>query len=140
MTHTVKIDDDVFTFNASSDEDAKLISSIITDLVTKSGFVNLEAQDIHAIIDGADKLIAAQSTTSGENRSKRAALEVSKDIINAKNLLLEIETGDDIMLAEMAEAAMIIETVADHDAQVIWGHVINEELGENFTVKIIAVI
>ena len=140
MTHTIKIDDEVFTFNASSEDETQLISNIITDLITKSGFVNLDAQDVHAIIDGADKLIAAQSTASGENRSKKAALEVSKDIMNAKNLLLEIETGDEVTLVEMAQAAEIIEKVADHDAQVIWGHVINEKLGDNFTVKIIAVI
>ena len=140
MTHTLKIDGDVFTFNASSEDDAKLISSVITDLTTKQGFVNLDAQDVHAIIDGAENLIAAQSTASGENRAEKSALEVAKNIKNAKSLLLEIETGDEVTLVEMAQAAEIIEKIADPDAQVIWGHVINQEHGENFTVKIIAVI
>ena len=140
MTHTLKIDDDVFTFNASSEDDAKLISSVITDLTTKQGFVNLDAQDVHAIIDGAENLITAQSTASGENRAEKSALEVAKGIKNAKSLLLEIETGDEVTLVEIAQAAEIIEEVSAPDAQVIWGHVINQEHGENFTVKIIAVI
>ena len=140
MTHTLKIDDDVFTFNASSEDDAKLISSVITDLTTKQGFVNLDAQDVHAIIDGAENLITAQSTASGENRAEKSALEVAKGIKNAKSLLLEIETGVEVTLVEIAQAAEIIEEVSAPDAQVIWGHVINQEHGENFTVKIIAVI
>ena len=140
MTHTLKIDGDVFTFNASSEDDAKLISSVITDLTTKLGFVNLDPSDVHAIIDDAENLITAQSTASGENRAEKSALEVAKNIKNAKSLLLEIETGDEVTLVEMAQAAEIIEKIADPDAQVIWGHVINQEHGENFTVKIIAVI
>ncbi len=61
-----------------------------------------------------------------------------KGISGAKRILLNITTGTEIMLSEMSEAAHVIEMNADPNAQIIWGHVINEDIGDNVRVKIFA--
>ena len=60
------------------------------------------------------------------------------DLSGAKGMLLNVTTGPEITLGEMTEAADIIQTTADVDAQVIWGHVIDESLGDKVHVTLIA--
>ncbi len=59
-------------------------------------------------------------------------------VTGAKGILLNVTTGPEILLTEMSDAAAIIEETADIDAQVIWGHVIDENLGEKVHVTLIA--
>ena len=60
------------------------------------------------------------------------------DLADAKGMLLNVTTGPDITLEEMTQAADIIQEHADIDAQVIWGHVIDEALGDKVHVTLIA--
>ena len=116
----------------------------VTDLITKSGFVNLDFADIKAILTGAGMAIMGMGEGEGEDRAKKAAENAIKSplmtvpVTGAKGILLNVTTGTEISLGEMADAAQIIEATADPDAQVIWGHVIDETLGEKVHVTLIA--
>jgi len=80
----------------------------------------------------------------GEDRAQKAAKNaitsplMTFPVTGAKGILLNVTTGSEIMLGEMSEAAKIIEETADQEAQVIWGHVIDETLGEKVHVTLIA--
>ena len=63
-----------------------------------------------------------------------------KDIHGAKKLLVAVKTGTEITLAETAEAAEVITESADPETFVIWGHVIDEAMGDSVKVSIIAAI
>ena len=116
----------------------------VTDLITKNGFVNLDFADIKAILTGAGMAIMGMGEGEGEDRAKKAAENAIKSPLmtlsmkGAKGILLNVTTGPEISLGEMADAAQIIEETADQDAQVIWGHVIDESLGEKVHITLIA--
>ncbi|MBQ3394900.1 MAG: cell division protein FtsZ [Synergistaceae bacterium] len=116
----------------------------VTDLITKSGFVNLDFADIKAILTGAGTAIMGMGEGEGEDRARKAAQSaldsplMTMPVTGAKGILLNVSTGAEIMLSEMADAASIIEERADTEAQVIWGHVIDETLGEKVHVTLIA--
>jgi len=116
----------------------------VTDLITKSGFVNLDFADIKAILTGAGTAIMGMGEGEGEDRAKKAAQNAIESplmtvpVAGAKGILLNVTTGTEITLGEMSDAAKIIEETADPDAQVIWGHVIDETLGEKVHVTLIA--
>lgn len=125
-------------FDASED-DAKIIARIVDDLLTKSGYVNLDAEDVNFILDGAEKLKVGEGFSSGQDRAKNAAREAVKNFAGAKKILIEILTGDEVSLKELSDAAVLIEDIADPDAQILWGHVIDESAGEKFSVSVIAI-
>lgn len=116
----------------------------VTDLITKSGFVNLDFADIKAILTGAGAAIMGMGEGEGEDRAKTAAKNAIKSplmtvpVTGAHGILLNVTTGTEITLQEMADAAQIIEDTADPEAQVIWGHVIDESLGEKVRITLIA--
>ena len=116
----------------------------VTDLITKSGFVNLDFADIKAILTGAGTAIMGMGEGEGEDRARKAAQNaitsplMTFPMSGAKGILLNVTTGTEITLGEMSDAAQIIEETADPDAQVIWGHVIDESLGEKVHVTLIA--
>ena len=116
----------------------------VTDLITKSGFVNLDFADIKAILTGAGTAIMGMGEGEGEDRARKAAQNaitsplMTFPMSGAKGILLNVTTGNEILLGEMSDAAQIIEETADPDAQVIWGHVIDETLGEKVHVTLIA--
>ncbi|MBQ9574852.1 MAG: cell division protein FtsZ [Synergistaceae bacterium] len=116
----------------------------VTDLITKSGFVNLDFADIKAILTNAGTAIMGMGEGEGEDRAQKAAKNaitsplMTFPVTGAKGILLNVTTGSEIMLGEMSEAAKIIEETADPEAQVIWGHVIDDTLGEKVHVTLIA--
>ena len=119
----------------------------VTDLITKSGFVNLDFADVKAILTGESKAVMAvmgMGEGEGEDRATKAAQNaitsplMTFPVTGAKGILLNVTTGPEILLGEMSDAAAIIEATADQDAQVIWGHVIDESLGEKVHVTLIA--
>ncbi len=116
----------------------------VTDLITQNGFINLDFADIKAILTGAGTAIMGMGEGEGEDRAKKAAQNaitsplMTVPVTGAKGILLNVTTGNEIMLGEMADAARIIEETADPDAQVIWGHVFDETLGEKVHVTLIA--
>ena len=63
-----------------------------------------------------------------------------EEIKKAKRVLLNITTGSEVSLSEMSYAAAIVEETCDPDAQIIWGHIIDDEMGNDLQVAFIAVM
>ena len=139
MKYTLNFDGQDITFNAQ-EKDAQVITKIITDLLKLEGFVNLDPDDVKAVVDGAENVAAGEGTASGENRCSDAANEAVKNLKDAKKLLVCVASGVDITLTELTDAAMAVMDVSDPDAELIWGHVIDEAMGDSVKVSVIAVI
>ena len=116
----------------------------ITDLITVPGLINLDFADVRAVMRGAGSALMGIGMASGENRGIEAAksaissplLEAS--IEGATGILLNISGGPDMGLFEVNEAAEIIAEAADTEANVIFGAVIDESLGDQMRVTVIA--
>ncbi len=116
----------------------------ITDLITVPGLINLDFADVRTIMSNAGSALMGIGVASGENRASEAAraaissplLEAS--IEGAKGILLNISGGSDLGLFEVNEAAEIIASVADPDANIIFGAVIDDSLGDELKVTVIA--
>lgn len=133
-----------FDENISWNEQIKRSQNIvetIADLITKSGFVNLDFDDIKAILQDTGTALFRTGHAEGDDRAKLAALQAVNmcgEVRNAKRVLINITTGSEVGLGEMSDAAGIIEEVCAPEAQVIWGHVIDDEMGNDFQVAFIA--
>ncbi|MBR0257615.1 MAG: hypothetical protein IJQ58_07750 [Synergistaceae bacterium] len=122
----------------SRGNDESEIINGISDLITKIGFVNLDIEDITEILKDAGTVYYGTGTAKTPMTAAKMAVKMCEGIANAKRILLNTTTGTEIMLSEMSGAANVIEMVADPDAQIIWGHVIDEDMGENVRVRIFA--
>ena len=137
MKHTLTFEGKDITFEAE-EKDIPAITRIITGLVTMEGFVNIDVDDVRAAIEGAKSVVVGEGTDSGDDRARVAALKAVIDIKGANSFLVNITTGPEISLLEMSNAAGVIEFHAGSEAQVIWGHVIDEAMGDNVRVSVIA--
>ena len=116
----------------------------ITDLITVPGIVNLDFADVRTIMRDAGSALMGIGTSSGENRAAEAArtavssplLEASID--GATGILLNITGGLEIGLFEVNEAAEVVTSAADQNANVIFGAVIDESLTDEVRVTVIA--
>ena len=116
----------------------------ITDLITVPGLVNLDFADVRTIMRDAGSALMGIGASSGENRAAEAAraavssplLETS--IEGATGILLNITGGPDIGLFEVNEAAEVVTSAADQNANVIFGAVIDDALGDEIRVTVIA--
>ncbi|MDE3025070.1 MAG: cell division protein FtsZ, partial [Acidobacteriota bacterium] len=116
----------------------------ITDLITVPGLVNLDFADVRTIMRDAGSALMGIGVASGENRASEAAraavssplLETS--IEGATGILLNITGGPDIGLFEVNEAAEVVTSAADQNANVIFGAVIDDGLGDRIRVTVIA--
>ena len=116
----------------------------ITDLITVPGLINLDFADVRTIMRDAGSALMGIGVAHGENRAIEAAraaissplLETSLD--GATGILLNITGGPDLGLAEADEAAQIVTASADANANVIFGAVIDEMMGDSVRVTAIA--
>lgn len=125
--------------NSNPEETAEGIS----DLLTKAGFVNLDIEDVQDIFRDTGTVYFGTGIAGGDKRSADAAgkaLETLPDICKANRILINITTGTEIMLGEMSEAVKVIEKKADPDVEIIWGHVIDEEIGYDVKVTVFAAL
>ena len=116
----------------------------ITDLITVPGLVNLDFADVRTIMRDAGSALMGIGEAEGENRAAEAArAAVSSPLLEASvegatGILLNITGGSDIGLFEVNEAAEVVTGAADHNANVIFGAVIDESLGGRVCVTVIA--
>ncbi|MEP6813907.1 MAG: cell division protein FtsZ [Actinomycetota bacterium] len=116
----------------------------ITDLITVPGLVNLDFADVRTIMREAGSALMGIGTASGENRAAEAArAAVSSPLLEttiegATGILLNITGGPEIGLFEVNEAAEVVTSAADQNANVIFGAVIDEAMGDNVRVTVIA--
>jgi cell division protein FtsZ len=115
----------------------------ITDLITIPGLINLDFADVRTIMQDAGSALMGIGTGNGESRSADAAraaissplLEESVD--GATGILLNITGGKDLGLFEVNDAAEIIQGEADSNANIIFGAVIDEGMGDDVRVTVI---
>ncbi|HEU5252611.1 MAG TPA: cell division protein FtsZ [Solirubrobacterales bacterium] len=116
----------------------------ITDLITVPGIVNLDFADVRTIMRDAGSALMGIGVASGENRAAEAArtavssplLEQSVD--GATGILLNVTGGTALGLFEVNEAAEVVTGAADQNANVIFGAVIDDALGDEVCVTVIA--
>jgi cell division protein FtsZ len=116
----------------------------ITDLITVPGLVNLDFADVRTIMRDAGSALMGIGAASGENRAAEAArAAVSSPLLEASiegatGILLNITGGSEIGLFEVNEAAEVVTSAADQNANVIFGAVIDEGLEDEVRVTVIA--
>jgi cell division protein FtsZ len=116
----------------------------ISDLITVPGLINLDFADVRTVMKDAGSALMGIGRASGENRAAEAArqatasplLEIS--ITGAQGILFNITGGADLGLFEVNEAAEIIKETADPEANIIFGTVIDERMGDEVTITVIA--
>ena len=116
----------------------------ISDLITQPGLINLDFNDVKAIMQNSGTAYMAIGYGSGENRASDAMrdalanplLEMSID--GAKGILLNFTGGPDMSLHEVSQAAELISNAADPDAQIIFGSVIDEAMSSDIQITVIA--
>jgi cell division protein FtsZ len=116
----------------------------ITDLITIPGLINLDFADVRATMREAGTALMGIGQARGEDRAVAAAkqaissplLEASVD--GARGVLLNISGGSDLGLFEVNEAAEVIASAAHPDANIIFGAVIDDALGDEVRVTVIA--
>lgn len=116
----------------------------ITDLITMPGLINLDFADVRTVMRNAGASLMGIGAASGDNRGIEAATSaissplLETSVEGATGILLNISGGSDMGLFEVNEAAEVIASAADTDANVIFGAVIDESLGDQMRVTVIA--
>ncbi|NDE71468.1 MAG: cell division protein FtsZ [Actinobacteria bacterium] len=126
--------------------DAVLLSGVqgITELITTPGLINLDFADVKSVMSGAGSALMGIGSARGENRATRAAeLAISSPLLEAsidgaRGVLLSIAGGSDLGLFEIHEAAELVNKSAHPDANIIFGTVIDDALGDEVRVTVIA--
>lgn len=116
----------------------------ITDLITIPGLINLDFADVRTIMENAGSALMGIGVASGDTRAVDAAqaaissplLEAS--IQGARGVLLSIAGGSDLGILEASEAAQIVGNAASPDANIIFGAVVDDTLGDAIRVTVIA--
>lgn len=116
----------------------------ISELITNPGFVNLDFADVKTVMTDQGSALMGIGHAKGENRTAEATqqaissplLEVSID--GAENVLLNIAGGTDLTLFEAQDAADIVSAAATNDVNIIFGTSVNEDLGDEVVVTVIA--
>jgi len=136
----------VSVLDAFKSADQVLLSGVqgITDLITTPGLINLDFADVKAVMSGAGSALMGIGNARGDDRAAVAAemaiasplLEASMD--GAHGVLLNISGGSDLGLFEINEAAQLVADAAHPEANIIFGAVIDDALGDEVRVTVIA--
>ena len=116
----------------------------ITDLITTPGLINLDFADVKSVMQGAGSALMGIGSARGEDRAVQAAeLAISSPLLEASidgahGVLLSIQGGSDIGLFEVHEAARLVQEAAHPEANIIFGTVIDDALGDEVRVTVIA--
>jgi cell division protein FtsZ len=116
----------------------------ITDLITIPGLINLDFADVRTIMHDAGSALMGIGASSGENRAADAAKSaissplLEESVEGAKGILLNITGGHDLGLFEVNEAAEIVQSAADANANIIFGAVIDDSMSDEVRVTVIA--
>src|SRR5215213_3533466 len=116
----------------------------ITDLITIPGLINLDFADVRTIMRDAGSALMGIGTSAGESRASEAARGaissplLEQSVEGATGILLNISGGKDLGLFEVNEAAEIVTAAADKNSNIIFGSVIDDSLGDEVRVTVIA--
>ncbi len=119
----------------------------IAEIITVPGYVNVDFEDVKTVMKNAGAAVMGSAQTHGENRAIRAAEEAlnspllnNRNIHGAEKILLSIISGEEaeLQMDELAEITDYMTEFSGDDAEVIFGHGVDPELGENIRVTVIA--
>jgi len=134
MTQTFRLADDVLMSGVAG----------ITDLITTPGLINVDFADVKTIMADAGTAVMGIGKSSGDDRAMQAAQKaISSPLLEnsmegARGVLLSIAGPSSMTLHEATAAAQIVAEHADDDAQIIFGAVVDDALGEDMKVTVIA--
>lgn len=139
-------DRSVSVLDAFRSADQVLLSGVqgITDLITTPGLINLDFADVKSVMQGAGSALMGIGSARGEDRAVQAAeLAISSPLLEASidgahGVLLSIQGGSDLGLFEINEAARLVQEAAHPEANIIFGAVIDDALGDEVRVTVIA--
>src|SRR5213596_1686051 len=139
-------DRNVSVMDAFRTADQVLLSGVqgITDLITTPGLINLDFADVKSVMSGAGSALMGIEVGSGADRATEAAKSaissplLESSIDGAKGVLLSIAGPTDLTLHEVNAAADAITRVAHPDANIIFGAVVDDALGEEVRVTVVA--
>ena len=119
----------------------------IAEIITVPGYVNVDFEDVKTVMKNAGAAVMGSAQTYGENRARRAAEEAlnspllnNQNITGAEKILLSIMSGEDaeLQMDELADITDYMQEFAGDEADVIFGHGVDPNLGENIRVTVIA--
>ncbi|HEY7359896.1 MAG TPA: cell division protein FtsZ [Streptosporangiaceae bacterium] len=139
-------DRQVSVLDAFKAADQVLLSGVqgITDLITTPGLINLDFADVKSVMSGAGSALMGIGSARGDDRSVAAAeMAISSPLLEASidgahGVLLSIQGGSDLGLFEINEAAQLVSNSAAPEANIIFGAVIDDALGDEVRVTVIA--
>ncbi len=139
-------DRSVSVLDAFRSADQVLLSGVqgITDLITTPGLINLDFADVKSVMQGAGSALMGIGFARGEDRAVQAAeMAISSPLLEASidgahGVLLSIQGGSDLGLFEINEAARLVQEAAHPEANIIFGAVIDDALGDEVRVTVIA--
>ena len=139
-------DRQVSVLDAFKAADQVLLSGVqgITDLITTPGLINLDFADVKSVMSGAGSALMGIGSARGDDRAVAAAeLAISSPLLEASidgahGVLLSIQGGSDLGLFEINEAAQLVANSAAPEANIIFGAVIDDALGDEVRVTVIA--
>ncbi|SDS62292.1 cell division protein FtsZ [Paraoerskovia marina] len=139
-------DKSVSALDAFHSADQVLLSGVqgITDLITTPGLINLDFADVKSVMQGAGSALMGIGSARGDDRSVQAAeLAISSPLLEASidgahGVLLSIQGGSDLGLFEINESARLVHEAAHPEANIIFGAVIDDALGDEVRVTVIA--
>ena len=117
----------------------------ISDLITQNGIVNVDFADVKTVMNSMGRALMGTGIAKGNNRARLAAeMAISSPLLDdisvdgATGVLINIVGGPDLKMREIQEAASLVQEQAHEDANIIFGASIDEALGENVKVTVIA--
>src|SRR5690625_1423574 len=139
-------DRNVSVLDAFKSADQVLLSGVqgITDLITTPGLINLDFADVKSVMQGAGSALMGIGSARGDDRAVQASeLAISSPLLEASidgahGVLLSIQGGSDLGLFEIHEAARLVQEAAHPEANIIFGAVIDDALGDEVRVTVIA--
>ncbi len=139
-------DHQVAILDAFKQADQVLMQGVsgITDLITTPGLINLDFADVKSIMSQAGSALMGIGSARGEDRARAAAeMAISSPLLEASidgahGVLLSIAGGSDLGLFEVSAAAQLIEEAAHDEANIIFGTVIDDALGDEVRITVIA--
>lgn len=117
----------------------------ISDIITHPGHINVDFADVQAIMRNMGSAVMGTGTASGENRATEATIKAitsplleEQGVRGARSVLINITGSSDLGLHEVSAAAKLIHEQADEEASIVLGSVIDDTMGNNVSVTIIA--
>ncbi|MGQ9800702.1 MAG: cell division protein FtsZ [Candidatus Saccharicenans sp.] len=145
LIDTVNLDTTIPEAFRMADDVLRQAAQGISDLITRPGLINLDFADVKSIMKGMGMAFMGTGIASGENRAVEAAqkaisspLLIDTSIEGARGVLINITGGKDMTLHEVSKASQLITSLADPEANIIFGTVLDEEVKETIKVTVIA--